>query len=103
MGQIIRIGFLLPGVDSVALCYPRLIERFPAYRDEVLRWRFRDALIDELCRDYDCVVKAIDAGGQRSEFAGAGNDERRELQALARKLEHEFLERLAAHAASEHK
>ena len=75
--------------------YPRLIERFPAYREEVLRRRFQDELIDELCRDYDRVVGMLDANQQQSETAMTDCKQRQELQALARKLEHEFLERLA--------
>jgi hypothetical protein len=75
--------------------YPRLIERFPAYREEVLRRRFQDEFIDELCRDYDRVIGLLDADQQQSESGLTDCKQRQELQALARKLEHEFLERLA--------
>jgi hypothetical protein len=81
--------------------YPRLIERFPAYREEVLRRRFQDELIDELCRDYDRVLSMLDAGQQESGTSRPDTQQRQELQALARKLEHEFLERLASKVVNE--
>ena len=83
--------------------YPRLIERFPAYRDEALRRRFQDDLLDELCRDYDRVMAALEAQEPELDTTATTSNERQDLQALARQLEQEFLERLANYAASEHK
>jgi len=81
--------------------YPRLIERFPGSSDEFLRRRFQDSLLDELCRDYDRVIEALESQKSKSHTSAPSNPGRRELQALARKLELEFLERLANHAARE--
>jgi len=77
-----------------------LVERYPGYRDEVLRRRFQDKLLDELCRDYDRIVRALEVNEPESDTSKTNSEE---LRALARKLEHEFLERLASHASSEHK
>ncbi len=87
----------------MARTYPRLIERFPAYRDQALRLRFQDEVFDELCRDYDRVTQALEI--QKTELAmnSTTSNERQELMSLARNLEHEYLERLAIHAGSEQK
>ena len=84
----------------MARAYPSLVERYPGYRDEVLRRRFQDKLLDELCRDYDRVVRALEVIEPESDTTNTNSED---LRALARKLEHEFLERLATHASSEHK
>ena len=84
----------------MARAYPSLLERYPGYRDEVLRRRFQDKLLDELCRDYDRVVRALEVIEPGSDTTNTNSED---LRALARKLEHEFLERLATHASSEHK
>ena len=87
----------------MARSYPRLIERFPAYRDRALKLRFQDKLLDELCRDYDRITRALET--QKTELAmnSTTSNKRQELMSLARNLEHEYLERLANHAASEQK
>ena len=41
---------------------PLIAERFPEIRDEILRLRFREPRLDELCRDYDEVMHSLDAG-----------------------------------------
>ncbi len=84
----------------MAGAYPSLVERYPGYRDEVLRRRFQDKLLDELCRDYDRVVRALEVIEPESDTTNTNSEE---LRTLARKLEQEFLERLASHASSEHK
>ena len=83
--------------------FPRLLKRFPASCDDFRRWRFRDTFLDELCNDYERILGALDSQGRPANVADSADNSRQELQALARKLEHEFLERLANHAASEHK
>ena len=83
--------------------YPRLIERYPAYRDKALKQRFQDKLLDELCRDYDRVARALEAQKPGSETNCTTINRRQELLGLARKLEHEYLERLASHAEGEQK
>jgi hypothetical protein len=83
--------------------YPRLIERYPAYRDVALKQRFQDKVLDELCRDYERVARALET--QKTELAmnSTTSNKRQELMSLARKLEHEYLERLASHAEGEQK
>jgi hypothetical protein len=81
--------------------FPRLVKRFPASYDEFCRWRFQDTLLDELCVDYARVLEVLESQKLPSDGENSANNSRQELQALVRKLEHEFLERLANHAASE--
>jgi hypothetical protein len=81
--------------------FPRLVERFPASCDDFCRWRFQDTLLDELCIDYARVLEVLESQKSVSNGANSVNHSKQELQALARKLEHEFLERIANHAASE--
>ncbi len=83
--------------------YPLLIERFPAYRDQALKLRFRDKVLDELCKDYDRVTRVLESQKTESAMNSTTSNKRQELMSLARKLEHEYLERLASHAASEQK
>lgn len=83
--------------------YPRLLERFPAYRDQALKLRFQDKVLDELCKDYDRVTRVLESQKTESAMNSTTSNKRQELMSLARKLEHEYLERLASHAASEQK
>jgi hypothetical protein len=83
--------------------FPRLVERFPASSDEFCRWRFHDTFLDELCNDYERVLGALDTQRESLTAAGSVDSSWWELKNLALKLEQEFLERLANHAASEHK
>ena len=80
--------------------YPRLIDRFPASSEEFFRWRFQDALLEELCRDYDRVMLALEAETEKADQAASAAETRQELLALSRKLEYEYLERIANNASS---
>lgn len=75
---------------------PRITARFPEYRERILRARFRDARVDELCRDYDAVLEALEAEDAGEAAARQRARNREELLQLARKLEQEMLERLAS-------
>ena len=75
---------------------PKIVERFPNYRDRVLSAWSRDQIISELCADYDAVISDLEIVEARSN----GSDEQttrtyRELARLKRELEHEVLARLA--------
>ena len=75
---------------------PRIVERFPKYRDQVLRTQFLDVEFKDLCRDYDSVASALESEEKR---LGQGGERRRdsyrELVRLSRELENEVLRRLA--------
>lgn len=77
--------------------YPKLVERFPGYLDEFFRCRFRDALLSELCFDYEQVLHLLESEAEESP---TDHQRQQDLRDLARKLEHEYLERLASHAAN---
>lgn len=87
---------------------PLIAERFPEIRDEILRLRFRDALLDELCRDYDEVMHSLETVKADSGKVGAENGDlhktdegspnttnREMLEQIATNLEHELLRRFA--------
>jgi hypothetical protein len=87
---------------------PLIAERFPEIRDKILRLRFRDALLDELCRDYDEVMHSLEAvkgdsgkaGAEKVELhktdEGSPNTSNREmLEQIATNLENELLRRFA--------
>lgn len=80
--------------------YSSLIERFPAYREQALKQRFRDEVLDELCRDYDRVLRALKAQEAESEPDISASNKCQELEGLARNLEHEYLKQLANYKAS---
>jgi len=76
--------------------FPKLVERFPASSDDFCRWRFQDSLLDELCFDYERILDILDSEGKS---VGTPSSSTQELRVLARKLEYEFLQRLATHVA----
>lgn len=73
---------------------PHIVERFPGYRDRILRKCFQDAAVAELCRDYDCLIEALEAEKPRQGKIGQANDVRQELLQLANALEQELLDRI---------
>ncbi len=75
---------------------PRITARFPEYREQILRARFRDVRVDELCRDYDAVLEALEAEGADEAAARHRARNRQQLLQLVRELEQEMLERLAS-------
>jgi hypothetical protein len=75
---------------------PRIVERFPKYRDQVLRTLFLDVEFKDLCRDYDSVACALESEEKRLSQEGEHpQDSYRELVRLSRELENEILRRLA--------
>jgi hypothetical protein len=76
---------------------PRIVERFPAHRDRILRKCFQDAAVAELCRDYDCLIETLESAKPRHGTAQA-SDIRQELQELVNALEQELLDRLGPEA-----
>ena len=80
---------------------PRITARFPEYRERILQARFRDVRVDELCRDYDAVLDALETedAGEAAAVQRARNRQqllRQELLQLARELEQEMLAWLAS-------
>ena len=73
---------------------PHIVDRFPGHRDRILRKCFQDASVAELCRDYDCLIEALEAAKTRQGAASQASEFRRELLELANALEQELLDRL---------
>jgi len=73
---------------------PRIVERFPVYRERILRKCFQDAAVAELCRDYDCLIETIEAANPRQGAASQAGDVRQDLLELVNALEQELLDRL---------
>jgi hypothetical protein len=76
---------------------PKIVERFPKYRDEILRARFVDPALDEICRDYDRVSEALEQEEARRKGGDKSGNDYQELARLARELEHEVLSRIATY------
>ena len=74
---------------------PRIVQRFPKYRAQILVARKQDSVLDELCRDYDTVLRVLETEEERRRTGGGNEDKYRELVQLARDLERELLTRLA--------
>ena len=75
---------------------PKIVERFPNYRDRVLSALSRDRVMSELCTDYDSVMSELEIAEGRSNGGGEQTTQiYRELARLKRDLEHEVLARLA--------
>jgi transposase-like protein len=73
---------------------PRIVDRFPGYRERILRKYFQDAAVSELCRDYDCLIETLEATKSRQGTASQASDLRQELLELAKALEKELLVRI---------
>jgi len=74
---------------------PRIVERFPSHREQILRARFRDAAIAELCRDYDTLVEALEEEAMTKKIAEPTNTHQGELRSLMEDLEKELFERMS--------
>ena len=74
---------------------PRIIESLPEHRDRILQERPRDSAIDELCRDYDEVIEALEGEGADKTATRRRARTRQDLLQLAQELEQEMLMRLA--------
>ena len=73
---------------------PRIVGRFPGYRERILRKYFQDVAVAELCRDYDCLIETLEAAKSRQGTASQASELRRELLDLAKALEKELLVRI---------
>jgi hypothetical protein len=73
---------------------PCIVNRFPGYREHILRKCFQDVAVAELCRDYDALIEALQAEESRQSFANNTSGTRQELLALANALEKELMDRL---------
>ncbi len=80
---------------------PRIVVRFPSYRERILQARSRDDILDELVRDYDSVLEALEGKGVDETAALRQAQTRQELLQLARDLEQEVLARLASYEGQE--
>ena len=80
---------------------PRIVARFPSYRERILRARTCDDVLVELCRDYDSVLEALEGKGVDETTALRQVRTRQELLQLARDLEQEVLTRLASYEEQE--
>jgi hypothetical protein len=76
--------------------FPKLVEQFPASCDDFCRLRFQDTLLDELCFDYERILDVLNSDGLPADHPSSSAQE---LRVLAKKLECEFLQRLATHVA----
>ncbi|MEA3278048.1 MAG: hypothetical protein U9Q81_22730 [Pseudomonadota bacterium] len=75
---------------------PKIVERFPKYRNRVLTALSHDRVMAELCEDYDAVMSDLEIVELRSSGSGEQTTKTyRELARLKRELEHEVLARLA--------
>ena len=80
---------------------PRIVARFPSYRERILEARSGDDILDELVRDYDSVLEALEGKGVDETAALRQAQTRQELLQLARDLEQEVLARLASYEGQE--
>jgi hypothetical protein len=80
---------------------PRIVVRFPSHRERILVARSSDDILDELCRDYDSVLEALESKGVDETAALRQAQTRQELLQLARDLEQEVLARLASYEGQE--
>ncbi len=80
---------------------PRIVVRFPSHRERILSARSRDDVLDEMCRDYDSVLEALEGKGMDETAALRQARTRQELLQLARDLEREVLARLASYEGQE--
>ena len=80
---------------------PRIVARFPSYRERILRARSCDDVLDEMCRDYDSVLQALEGKGMDETAALRQARTRQDLLQLARNLEQEVLARLVRYEERE--
>jgi hypothetical protein len=72
---------------------PCIVNRFPGYREHILRKCFQDVAVAELCRDYDTLIEALETAESRQ---GTASDVHQELLELVSVLEQELMDRLGA-------
>jgi hypothetical protein len=75
---------------------PCIVNRFPGYRERILRKCFQDAAVAELCRDYDSLIETLGATEFRQGTASQASDARQELLELGNALERELMDRLGS-------
>ena len=82
---------------------PRILERFPGYRERILRKYFQDVAVAELCRDYDCLIETLEAAKSRQGTARKASNIYQELLDLANALEQELMDRLGPEPGEGHR
>jgi hypothetical protein len=80
---------------------PRIVVSLPGHRERILSARSSDDILDELCRDYDSVLEALEGKDVDETAARRQARTRQELLQLARDLEREVLARLAVYEEQE--
>ena len=80
---------------------PRIVDRFPNHSERILRARFRDAAVAELCRDYDTLVETLEALAMTKTTVEPSNTGQVEIQSLMESLEKELFERMSRLEKSE--
>lgn len=78
----------------MGLAIPHIVEKLPEHRERILKARFRSAVVDDLCRDYDTVAQAL---SETCRLDGYDSDVEQELLQLAGQLEEEMLSWLVSH------
>ena len=80
---------------------PRIVERFPARRQQLLEARRVDPVIDAMCQDYDEVMEQLPAGETALKLAEQSIHTDRDLVRLAQEIEQEILARFGTPATPE--
>ena len=74
---------------------PRIVQRFPCYRDRLLRARWRDSDLGELIEDYDTLAEALETEEAHRKSGQGSEQAYKDLVGLCRELENDILRRLA--------
>ena len=77
-----------------AVVVPAFVKRFPEYEKTIIESRFRDNAINELCHDYDEVIRALEVSRKPPSVGSNYTTFPEDLCRLKRELEHELLRRL---------
>lgn len=76
----------------MGMTIPQIVDRLPEHRSRILKARFRDQTVNDLCRDYDLLLKSL------TNHQGSDEAIELELRRLAQALEREMLIWLERHA-----
>jgi hypothetical protein len=85
----------MKNLDSDELVIPRFVQRFPEYGKNIIKLRFRDSAVNELCRDYDDVVSALACEDSLKADGFRSRESFNDLLILRTELEREMLQRLS--------
>lgn len=90
-------------IPSMHDSLPRIVDRFPRYRDRILRLCVGDSNIADLCEDYDRVLETIEAIDRQARTTDTHERDYGELLKLASQLEMELLDRIDPRAYPDRK